>query len=204
MERKTKILAVGDTHGDSNLTKKLAEQAEKENVDLVVLCGDIIGWAETKNIIKPFKDKNKEVLIIPGNWDPFETIDFLSNLYNIKNLHGYSIIHENTAFFGAGGGTESSLGPNQISEDTLFATLERAHEPIKNIETKIMITHMHPSGSLSEFSGFEGSQAVRKAIDKFKPEILLHGHIHEGAGLEENIGKTRVINVGRQGKIIEV
>ena len=43
-----------------------------------------------------------------------------------------------------------------------------------------------------------------KAIKQFKPDILLHGHIHEASGFEEYIGKTKVINVGREGKIIEI
>ena len=67
-----------------------------------------------------------------------------------------------------------------------------------------MITHMHPKDSKSEFSGFEGSSAILKAIKKFQPDILLHGHIHEASGLEEMIGKTRVINVSRIGRVIEI
>jgi len=75
---------------------------------------------------------------------------------------------------------------------------------LKGIEKKIMVTHMHSANSKSEFSGFPGSVSIRKAIQKFKPEILLHGHIHEAAGIEEKIGNTRVINVGCEGKIIEI
>jgi Icc-related predicted phosphoesterase len=67
-----------------------------------------------------------------------------------------------------------------------------------------MVTHSHPSNSLSEFSGVPGSDSVKKAIKEFKPDILLHGHIHEAEGVEEKIGKTRVISVGRQGRIIEI
>lgn len=63
---------------------------------------------------------------------------------------------------------------------------------------------MHPFKSRAEFSGFQGSKGIRKAINKFKPDILLSGHIHEAEGIEEKIGKTRVINIGRKGKIIEV
>ncbi|MFH1398860.1 MAG: hypothetical protein ABIG95_02005, partial [Candidatus Woesearchaeota archaeon] len=51
---------------------------------------------------------------------------------------------------------------------------------------------------------FPGSEGVRKAIDEFKPDILLCSHVHEAEGLEEKVGKTRVINVGKQGKIIEI
>ncbi len=67
-----------------------------------------------------------------------------------------------------------------------------------------MITHMHPRGSLSEFSGFPGSKAITKAIREFKPDLLLHGHIHEAEGIEEIMNKTKVINVGRKGTILEI
>jgi len=202
MIKKLKILAVSDIHGDSKLVKKLAEKAEKEKVDLVILCGDITGFVETKNIINPFKEKNKRVLIVPGNWDSFATTDFLASIYGVRNIHGYSVQYENIGFFGAGGA--EGPGPGRISEKEIFETLKKAHEGIKNIEKKIMVTHMHPSPSLSEFSGIKGSDAITKAIKKFKPDILLHGHIHEASGIEEKIGNTRIINVGREGKIIEI
>ncbi|MEK6928393.1 MAG: metallophosphoesterase [Nanoarchaeota archaeon] len=203
MGKKLRILAASDLHGDSNLAKALAKKAEKEKVDLVVLCGDILGWTETKNIIKPFKDKNKKVLIIPGNHDSFATTDFIASLYGIKNIHGYSIKYGNIGFFGAGG-AHMPFFPGNISEKELFNTLKKAHSNMKGIEKKIMVTHMHPSGSLSEFSGIPGSKAITKAIKEFKPEILLHGHIHEASGFEQKIGSTIVINVGREGKIIEI
>ncbi|MEK6892737.1 MAG: metallophosphoesterase family protein [Nanoarchaeota archaeon] len=199
---KLRVLAAADLHGDSRLAKKLAIMAEEEKVDLVVLCGDLLGWAETKDIIKPFKEKNKKVLIVPGNWDSFATTDFIAATYGIKNIHGYSAVYENIGFFGAGG----AIGPGQgrISEKELFNTLKKAHMGIAGIEKKIMVTHMHPSKSISECSGISGSESITKAIKQFKPDILLHGHIHEAGGMEEKIGKTRVINVGREGRIIEI
>ncbi|MEK6856084.1 MAG: metallophosphoesterase [Nanoarchaeota archaeon] len=200
--KKLKILAASDLHGDARTIKKLANRAEKENVDLVVLCGDIVGWSETSGIIKPFKDKNKKVLIIPGNWDSFATTDFLANLYGVRNIHGYAVSYEKVGFFGAGGAT--SIGPTKLSEKEMFDTLKKAHNSLKGIEKKIMVTHEHPSKSKSEFSGIPGSIAISKAIKEFKPDILFHGHIHEGEGFEEIIGKTRVINVGSKGRIIEI
>ena len=91
-KQKLKILAASDIEGDSSLSKKLARKAEKNKVDLVVLCGDLTGPEETKDLIKPFKDKNQTVLLLPGNHDHFEDIDFLSKLYKSKNLHGYSAV----------------------------------------------------------------------------------------------------------------
>jgi Icc-related predicted phosphoesterase len=199
--KKLKILAAGDLHGDSRVSKKLAERADKENVDLVVLCGDLTGFRETANLIKPFKDKNKKVLVLPGNHESFATVDFLATLYGVRNIHGYSAKYNNVGIFGAGG---ANVGLSVLSESEIFKTLKQAFEGLKGIEKKIMVTHMHPEGSLSEFSGFRGSSAIARAIKKFQPDILIHSHIHEAEGLEQQIGKTKVINVGKKGKIIEI
>ena len=51
---------------------------------------------------------------------------------------------------------------------------------------------------------FLGSKGVKKAIDKFHPDLLLCSHVHEAEGIEEKIGNTIVINVGKKGKIIEI
>ncbi len=201
--KKLKILAASDLHGDSRLAKRLAEKADKEKADLVVLCGDLTGLTETKNLIKPFKDKNQRVLILPGNWDSFATTDFLAQFYGVKNIHGYSAVYEDIGFFGAGG-AEDAPGPGRISEKELMKNLEKAHAHLKDVNKKIMLTHMHPSGSKSEFSGVPGSRAITRAIKKFKPALVLHGHIHEGSGLEEKIGSSTIINVGREGRIIEI
>lgn len=86
---KLKILAAGDIHGDIGLAKKLADRAKKENVDLVVLCGDLtLAEKSTSNIIGPFKKNNKKVLLIPGNHETVATADFLAELYGVKNIQG--------------------------------------------------------------------------------------------------------------------
>ena len=68
-----------------------------------------------------------------------------------------------------------------------------------------MVTHEHPAGTNMTFGGaISGSKAVKKAIDKFKPDFVLCSHVHEAEGIEEKVGKTKVINVGREGKILEI
>ena len=203
MKKKTKILAVGDIHGDTGLVKRLAEKAVKENVDLVILAGDITMFeSSVKNLIGPFIKAKKQVLLIPGNHESNATIDFLSEMYpNTKNIHGYSFKKDNLGIFGAGAG---DVGINMIKDSEIFNLLKKGHEYVKDSPKKIMVTHMHPKGSKAEFSGFPGSQAVRKAIKEFHPNILITAHIHEAAGIEEDIGKTRVINVSRKEKIFEI
>ncbi|MBU0894482.1 MAG: metallophosphoesterase [Nanoarchaeota archaeon] len=204
LTKKTKILAIGDIHGDTGLVKKLAQKAKKENVDVVILAGDLT-FAEMslKNIIGPFAKAKKTVLIVPGNHEAVSTTAFLSEMYApySKHLHGYSFKKEGVGFFGAG---TAEIGPNVLKDQTIFNLLKKSHFKIKNSKKKIMVTHMHPEGSKSEFSGFPGSKAIKRAIIELQPDIAICSHIHEAAGLEDKIGKTKVINVSRKAKIFEI
>ncbi len=198
-----KILAAGDLHGDTTLAHKLAEKAEKENVDLVVLCGDItMADSSTDNLIGEFSKKHKKVLLIPGNHETVATADFLAELYGATNLHGYSVKVGDVGFFGAGG---ANIGLFQLSEDEIFDLLKQGYGGLKDVKKKIMVTHVHPEGTkMEKFTGlFPGSSGINKAIKKFHPDILLCSHVHEAEGIEEIVGKTKVINVGKVGKIIE-
>ena len=203
-DKKTRILAIGDIHGDRGLVKRLAEKAQKENVDIVILAGDLT-FAEisTKDLIGPFAKVKKDVLLIPGNHESFSTIHFLSEMYepSAKNLHGYSFRKGDLGIFGAG---SADMGIHQISDSEIFSLLKKGHKDIKGIKKKIMITHMHPRGSKAEMFGFKGSKAITKAVYEFQPDVLITAHIHEASGLEENFGKTKVINVSRKEKIFEI
>jgi len=202
-KKKTKILAIGDIHGDTGLVKKLAKQTKKENIDMIILAGDLT-FAEmsTQNLIGPFIKQNKKVLIIPGNHETPATIDFLTQAYpQTRSLHGYYYLSDSFSVFGAGGGDVINITP----EKEIFSLLEKSHNKIKNHKgKKIMVTHMHPYGSKAEFSGFPGSKSVAKAIKQFEPDILITAHIHEASGIEEILEKTKVINVARKPKIFEV
>jgi len=203
-DKKLKILAAGDIHGDTGLAEKLAERAEKEHVDLVILCGDLTMMEQsTDNIIGPFKKRNEKVLLIPGNHETVATADFLAELYGVKNIHGYSVKYKDVGLFGCGG---ANIGLFQLDEKEIYDLLKKGFDKIKYLEKKIMITHVHPADSkIAKFTKvFPGSGGVKKAIEKFHPDILLCSHVHEAEGIEEKIGKTRVINVGKKGKIIEI
>lgn len=199
-KKKFKILAAGDFHGDSDVSKELAEKAYREKVDLVILTGDITSPMETKNLLKPFIDRKERVVFVPGNWDSTETIEFLSQLYGIKNLGDRYVKYDDVGIFGIG----SPDWQLELNEKKTFEKLKKDFEKIKGLDKKIMVSHLHAARTKSEFSGVPGSEALRKAIEKFQPDVFLSGHIHEAEGVSERIGKTRVYNVGRKGRIIEI
>jgi len=199
-----KILAFGDLHGDSKLAEKLADKADKEKVDLVIICGDITNFDKsTDGMMKPFVQRHQKVLFIPGNHDSFATADFLADFYGIRNIHGYSVRYKDIGIFGAGG---ANIGIEQLSEKELYDLLQKGFDKIKYLKKKIMVTHVHPTDTkMEKFSSFvPGSSGIKRAVDKFKPDIMLCSHVHEAEGLEEKIGKTRVMNVGKEGKILEI
>ena len=198
--KKFKILAAGDFHGSSSIAKKLAEKAEKQDVDLVILTGDITGIIDSENLLKPFIKKGKKVVFVPGNWDTSETANFLSKLYGVKNIGEHYVKYKDVGIFGIGS-PDWELFPN---EKKIFNKLKKDFEKIKDLEKKIMVSHLHAAGTKSELSGIPGNIGLKRAIKEFKPDLFISGHIHEAEGVEEKIGKTRVINVGKKGKIIEI
>jgi len=204
LKKKTKIMAVGDLHGDTRMAEQMAKKAKKEKVDLVILTGDHT-YAEQsiEGLIGPFAKNKKPVLIIPGNHESVATNALIADIYKpyAKNLHGYYFTKNDLGIFGAG---TANMGLHQIGDEKIFNLLKRSHDKIKRIKKQIMVTHVHPKDSKFEFSGWEGSKAVRKAIEKFQPDIAICSHIHEAAGLEDKIGKTRIINVARKEKIFEI
>jgi len=201
-----RILAFGDIHSDKRKAKELAEQAKKEKVDLVILTGDLTYGGEIEGIIGPFAKKGIKVLLIHGNHEPSATLNVLEELYdNAKSIHGKYHIHDYVGFFGVGG---ADCYPIPSSESEIEKMVNKAHDELmkkgKNLRKKVLISHQHPKGTKSEFSGFEGSKSVRKAIEKFKPDWALFSHIHEASGMEDKVGKSKLLNVARKGFIIDI
>src|SRR3989344_8503531 len=196
-----KILALSDVHGDRHFIRKMAAKGAEEKADLVILAGDLADHkGSVEGLVGPFKEKGLEVAVIPGNHEGMGEIGFLIDKYGAKNLHGYSLQKGEVGIFGCGYG---DIGIHQLTDEEFFRTLKDARSKLTNVEKTIMVTHVQPSDTLVSLV-FPGSCGVRRAIEEFQPDIHICGHIHETHGIEEKIGNTKVINVGKTGKIIEL
>lgn len=199
-----KIFAAGDIHSDTSLANRLAQEAKEKHADLVILCGDLTYMeTSTDGIVGPFVKKKLPVLLIPGNHETVATADFLAELYKVKNIHGDAVKIGDVGIFGAGG---ANIGLHQISDREVYSLLKTAYQKIKDAKKKVMVTHVHPSDTIMEklSNVVPGSPGVRRAVDTLKPDILLCSHVHEAEGIEEKIGNTTVINVGKKGRLIEI
>jgi len=199
-----RILATGDIHGDVGFIERIANEADKNKVDVIILAGDIADWhGPTDNLIGPLLGKYRSVCIVPGNHDTFASADMMAEQYGIVNLHNGAYQIDDVALFGCGG---ANVGLEQMHEEEIFTRIAQSHEPIKHLAKRIMVTHVHPSGSLMQsMSSFvRPSDGVKRAIDMFSPDLLLCCHVHEASGIEEKIGSTRVINVSRTMTILDL
>ena len=204
-EKKLRLLVASDVHGDAKLMRRLAEKAEREKADIIVLCGDLTDFdMYGKGLIAPFLEKKKEVLFVSGNHD-IAASDILAEKYKIKNLQFYPIKIKNVGFFGCG---SASPGPNFLTEEEIAYYLNRGFEKIKTAEKKVLVTHMRPKGSIIEKMvprlSYSGSEAIREVINRLRPDINICGHIHEAENLNEIIGRTLIIGTGPEGKVIEI
>ena len=197
MEKKLRILAAADLHGSLDIAKKLSAKAKKNKVDLVVLAGDIYGYSEgEKGILSPFRKAGQKVIFVPGNCDFDEEVGMLRK--DGKNINNYYVTYGDVGIVGIG-------NPNWklCLDKGDLRSIKRNFSRMKSGK-KILVSHLHAGGTAAEFSGIPGDEVVRDAVEEFKPDLLIAAHIHEGEGIEDRLGKTKVVQVGRAGKVLEI
>ena len=52
--------------------------------------------------------------------------------------------------------------------------------------------------------GHAGSRAVAEFLEQHQPSYFFCDHIHECAGVEIQLGRTRAVNVGKKGYLLEL
>ncbi len=193
-----KILAFVDLHGDLSSLIALKKKAKK--VDIVVCAGDFTLFeADIDYLLYEINKLGKPVLMIHGN---HESSSLLKNL--CKPLDNLTFIHKkfhkfkDVLFVGYGGGGFS------LTEPDFEKFVKKNKNKIKG--KVVLIVHAPPFGTKLDKLNSEhyGNKSITKFIEKFKPKLVVCGHFHETAGLNQKIGKTLIINPGPRGKIIEV
>ena len=183
-----KILAVADIHGSQYRLNLVLKNIERYSPELLILCGDITQFGP-KEVAKNFLDQIPiDTLAVTGNID---TPDVKKGIDESKatRVELKKIVKKDISFIG-------SSGVN--SDDYNFL--------IKNemIDSKtVLITHVPPFKMQDKIflGNHGGSKELKEIIEKFKPRLVLCGHIHEDPGFTKN-KDTVVVNcsMGKRGE----
>jgi uncharacterized protein len=197
-----KLLAFSDLHADLERANRLVERSV--GVDVTVGVGDFAsvhsGLAET---IAALRELRSPSVLVPGNNETEDELRAACDGWDgAIVLHGEAAEIDGVSFFGLGAGVP--VTPWDWSFDL---TEEEAAEMLRECpERCVLAVHSPPRGHVDESSAGRhlGSEAVLRSIESTRPRVALCGHIHEQWGSESLIGSTRVINLGPEGRIVEV
>ena len=196
-----RILAFSDLHRDRDRAERLVELAQE--ADVVLGAGDYATMHKgLKSTIEVLSTIAVPTVLVPGNAETdTELWQACSGWPSAHVLHGEALELEQARFFGLGGGVPPTPFPwsFDLSEDEAAAKLESCPEGA------VLVVHSPPKGFVDEVRGRHlGSRSVLEAIERSRPVLVVCGHIHQCWGGEAAIGTTPVVNVGPDGRFIDI
>jgi Icc-related predicted phosphoesterase len=138
------------------------------------------------------------VLVAGNNESTDELSEACRGRKNMHVLHGSGVTIAATTFFGIGGGVP--VAP--FGSWSYDFTEPQAEALLLDCPADcVLVSHSPPKGAVDVSSRGQslGSSAVRSAIERVKPRLVVCGHIHGSAGERATIGEVPVINAGPEG-----
>jgi len=196
-----KVLIFSDIHND---TKRLQELVDTP-ADTYIVAGDLVTWSRgLTDCGRILESLGKRAWILPGNHESSEHIARFCQQFGLRNFHENVFKVGDHYFGGLGYSNPTPFNtPGEYTEKELHNKLEK----FSGLTPLVLVCHAPPHATkLDQFDkgSHAGSQAVREFIDQEQPKYFFCGHIHEAAGMIENLGATQARNVGKAGYMLEL
>ena len=197
-----RLLAFSDLHRDLEQARELAVRSAE--ADVVLGAGDFAsvhdGLAET---IAALAAIEVPTVLVPGNNETAEALVAACSGWEVAIvLHGDSAEISGRRFFGLGAGIPVTPWDwsFDLNEEAAAAALDSCPDGA------VMVLHSPPRGHCDASGGGDhlGSEAILRAIESKRPPLAVCGHIHESWGCESHVGETPVLNLGPEGRLIEL
>lgn len=195
-----RFCAVSDLHGNVSLVPKITSYARKLQCKFIIFCGDLTDFGtvdEGIEVLRTFSKSGLKTLYVPGNCDPQELVHV--RVEGTICIHGKLIYMDDVGFIGVGGSSTTPFNtPFELDENEIWDLLRRAVSGVKDFGRIVLVSHDPPNNTALDltFVGLHvGSKSIREFILKYRPLMGIHGHIHEGRGIDKLNG-VLVINPG--------
>lgn len=193
-----KLLLFSDLHADASAARHLVELAG--SADVLVGAGDFGNVRRKLAVcIDVLRSVGLPTVLVAGN---NESTDELARACEgwpeVHILHGNGVTLAGVTFFGIGGG----IPVTPFGDWSYDFTEEQAEGLLQGCPPGcVLVSHSPPKGAVDVASNGRslGSRAVRDAILRVRPSLVVCGHIHGCAGQTALIGQTPVVNAGPGG-----
>ncbi|MDX2484740.1 MAG: metallophosphoesterase family protein [Pseudodonghicola sp.] len=196
-----RLLAFSDLHLARPAAADLV--AASAGADLVIGAGDYCNMREgLDQAMDLLSGITAPMVLVPGNAESADELRAAA-LPGTTVLHGEAAEVEGLRIFGLGGGVPAppfGAWSWNLTEEEAAALLA----PCEGVD--ILITHSPPKGVADRTSqGLSvGSEAIRAAITRIAPPLVLCGHIHDCWGERGHVGTSEVVNLGPAGTWFDV
>ena len=196
-----KVLIFSDIHGDLRALGRIVAQP----ADVYICAGDLAtfqrGLDECGAALEPLGEK---LWVLPGNHETHDDIRQFCQRFGFVDFHRRVLQAKRTPWAGLG---YSNITPFHTPGEYTEQQIAQALEEFSGIAGLNLVIHVPPHNTrLDEFAPgrHAGSTALRAWVEREQPRYLFCGHIHESAGLSDQLGATQCINVGKEGFALEV
>jgi len=192
-----RLLAIADLHGKLENLEQILRVVRP--VDVVLLAGDLTHFGtpeQAEQIVRQAQAVCPTVFAVAGNCDCREICDRLRKVG--VSVHGVGKRVGEVGFHGLAAIPTWKTGMYQMSEDELAEVLQAGLADVAGAPVRVLLTHVPPYGTSLDrvFLGRHcGSRALRQFVETHRPALLVCGHIHESAGVED-FGPTVMVNCG--------
>lgn len=199
---------------DPDEVRELEADAEQRKARFdQVMRDDVVRWMGIA--AERLRESPVRCLMIPGNDDGDYVGDILSESERVENAEGQILDVKGFLFLSLGYSNFTPWHtPRELSEEELAGRIAALAEGLDPSEQWIFNLHVPPYDTMIDdapeldenlrlVGGANarmvpvGSHAVRAAIEKHRPLLSLHGHIHESRGVAK-VGGTVAINPGSE------
>jgi len=196
-----KIIAFVDPHGSLTAFEKLTKLIKKEKPELLICAGDItIFGGNIDYFVNKINRFHIPSFFIHGNHESEAEMKTSCSLFNYTHfIHKKIYEKNNKLFIGYGGGGFS------LKDEDFEKFVKKKQNKLKN-KTVILVLHGPPYGTKQDniIGSHCGNKSYRKFIEKYQPKLVICGHIHENEGTTDYIKKSKIINPGPFGKVINI